>query len=48
MIQKYRFERNLWQRILIKTEDELRLRIYGWKWMTYVVTTYQQVADSEE
>ena len=38
MIQKYQFERNL-QRILVETEDELRLQIYGWKWMTYAVTT---------
>ena len=38
MIQKYWFERNL-QRIPIETEDELRLWIYGWKWMTYTVTT---------
>ena len=38
MIQKYQFERNL-QRIPIETEDELRSRIYAWKWMTYVVTT---------
>ena len=38
MIQKYRFERNL-QRVLVETEDELKLQIYGWKWMTYAVTT---------
>ena len=38
MIQKYRFERNL-RKIPRETESDLRLRIYGWKWMTYVVTT---------
>ena len=38
MIQKYQFERNL-QRILVETEEELKLRIYGWKWMTYAITT---------
>ena len=38
MIQKYWFERNL-HKIPIETKDELRLRIYAWKWMTYAVTT---------
>ena len=38
MIQKYQFERNL-QRIPVETEDELKVRIYGWQWMTYGITT---------
>ena len=38
MIQKYQFKRNL-QKVPVETEDELKLQIYGWKWMTYVVTT---------
>ena len=38
MIQKYQFKRNL-QRIPVETEDESKLQIYGWKWMTYAITT---------
>ena len=38
MIQKYRFERNL-QKIPVETKDELQIRIYGWQWMTYGITT---------
>ena len=38
MIQKYQFERNL-QKRLVETENESKVWIYGWQWMTYGITT---------